>query len=63
MTIWAVVVAQLAEQSLPTPEIHSSHPVIALVFIEYFLTVNSIEKTNIKEKEPWNGPLKYFIII
>ena len=50
MTIWAVVVAQLAEQSLPTPEIHSSHPVIALVFKEYFLTVNSIEKTKIKKK-------------
>ena len=40
---WAVVVAQLAEWSLPTPEDCYSNPDISK------LTVNCIEKTKIKK--------------
>ena len=35
---WAVVVAQLAEWSLPTPEVRNSNPVIGNFFLnQYFL--------------------------
>ena len=30
--VWAVVVAQLVERSLPTPEVHVSNPVISKKF-------------------------------
>ena len=36
--------AQLVEQSLPTPEVCSSKPVIGTFLIEHLFTVNSIEK-------------------
>ena len=34
---WAVVVAQLVERLLPTPEVHGSNPVIGKIYIEHFL--------------------------
>ena len=46
------VVAQLVEQSLPTPEIRGSNPDIGKI-----LSANStIEKAKNKEKEAGNGP-------
>ena len=55
----AVVVAQLVEQSLPTPEVRSSNPVIGKIYIEHLLsTVLKFEKTKIEEKEAGNGPFK-----
>ena len=50
--IMAVVVAQLVEQLLPTPNVRGSNPVISKIYI----TVNCIEKTKIKKKEAGNGP-------
>ena len=38
LLIWAVVVAQLGEQSLPIPEVHSSNPVIGQIYIEHLFT-------------------------
>ena len=47
----AVVVAQLVEQLLPTPEVHGSNPVIVkLLYVEHLCTVNCFEKTKIKKK-------------
>ena len=43
---WAVVVAQLVEWSLPTPEISGSNP----AFGEILSTNCQIEKTKIKKK-------------
>ena len=55
-SFWALVVAQLDEQSLPTPEVCGSNPVIGKIYIRYlFVSVNCIEKTKIK-KETGNGP-------
>ena len=55
---WAAVVAQLAEQSLPIPEVRGSNLVIGKnVYIEHLFTVNCIEKTKIKEKEAVNGTI------
>ena len=49
---WAViVVAQLVEQSLRTPEACSSNRVIGKIYIEHLLKVNCIEKTKIKKTE------------
>ena len=46
--IWAVVVAQLVERSLPTPEIGGSNPDIGKT-----LSTNcTLEKTNIMKKRP-----------
>ena len=42
----AVVVAQLAEWSLPTPKVHGLNPDV------YFPIVNCIEKTEIKKERP-----------
>ena len=54
----AVVVAQLAERSLLTPEIHSSNPNIGNEnFQTYICQLLSREDKN-KEKEAGNGPLK-----
>ena len=51
--------AQLAERSLPIPEVHGSNPSSAKIYIEHF-TVNCIEKTKIvapnKERETGKGP-------
>ena len=54
-TLGAVVVAQLVEWSLPTPEVRSSKPVIGKLLYRIFNclpTVNFIEKTKIKKKRP-----------
>ena len=46
--IWAVVVAQLVERSLMTPEICSSDPGIG----EILSSIRTIEKTKINKKWP-----------
>ena len=51
---WGVVVAQVVDRSLPTPEVHCSNPVIGKNFIHLF-TVNFIKKTKMKKKEAGNG--------
>ena len=48
-----VVVAQLVERSLPTPEIHSSNPNIGKLYLSMVHW-----KDENKEKEAGNGPLK-----
>ena len=53
-------VAQLVERLLPIPEVQGSNPVIGKIYIEHLLTVNCIEKTEIKKKEAGNGSLKNF---
>ena len=45
---WAVVVAQLVEQSLPTPEISGSSPDFRIISS----TNCTIEKTKINKKRP-----------
>ena len=52
--LWAVVVAQLAEQLLPTPEIRGSNQDIGKVLSTY----STIEKTKIKNKWPGMAHLK-----
>ena len=47
---WAVVVAQLVERLLPTPEVRGSNPVIGKKLYWTF-NVNCFEKTKIKKKE------------
>ena len=51
---WAVVVAQLVERSLPTPEVHSSNPING----KLLFTVNCFEKTKIKKKRQVMSHLK-----
>ena len=48
---WAVVVAQLVEWSLLTPEVHGSNPVVGKLYI----LSNVLEKKKTK-KETENGP-------
>ena len=45
----AVVVAQLVERSLPTPEIHSSNPVIGGFIFTFICATNCIEKMKIQK--------------
>ena len=52
---WAVVVAQLAEWSLPIPEECGSNPVNFYGTFIYYIQY-CIEKTIIKETETGNGP-------
>ena len=40
-----MVVAQLAEQSLPKPDVHSLNPVVGKVYINHLFTVYYIEQT------------------
>ena len=47
-----MVVAELVERSLLTPEVWGSNPVISQIYIEHLFTVNFIEKTNIKKNRP-----------
>ena len=49
---WAVVVDQLVEQSLPTPEIRGSNPVIGKILSTQLSTNCIIEKTKIKKRMP-----------
>ena len=45
--VWAVVVAQLEERSLPTLVVRSSDPVISKLYVH---SVNCIEKSKINRK-------------
>ena len=49
---WAVVVAQLVEQFLPTPEVRGSNPVIGKFYITHILS------TVLKRREIGNSPFK-----
>ena len=49
-TTLAVVVAQLAERLLLTPEVYSSNPAIDKIYIDDSFTANFIEKTKINKK-------------
>ena len=51
MDSWAVVVAQLVEQSLPISEVRGSNPVIGKI-LYYTFTVNCMVLTIIKKKTP-----------
>ena len=52
-----MVVTQLVERLLLTPEVCGLNPVIGKIYIEHCLPkVNSIEKTKIKKKEAGIGP-------
>ena len=57
----AVVVAQLAERSLPTPEIRGSNPNIGNISNVFFCQLLSRKDKN-KEKEAGKGPLKKHIM-
>ena len=57
---WAVVVGQLAEQSLPTSEIRGSNPKISKV-LQMHVFVNCRKDEN-KEKESGNGPFKKKVV-
>ena len=50
-----MVVAQLVERLLPTPEVRSSFP-ISDINIGQYSTSCSLKKTKIKEKEAGKGP-------
>ena len=52
--LWAVVVAQLVEQSLPVLEVFGSFAVIGKLYIEQLLST-AFKKTKIKKKEASNG--------
>ena len=57
--IWAVVVTQLVERSLPTPEVHSSNPVIGKLFYQHLSVYCQLYwKDKNKEKEAGNGQFK-----
>ena len=57
-----IVVAQLVEQSLRTPEACSSNRVLGKIYIEHLLKVNCINKTKIKKTEAGDGPFLAFFI-
>ena len=54
----AVVVAQLAEQSLMTPEIRSLNPDIGNENFQMYICQLLFRKDKNKEKEAGNGPFK-----
>ena len=58
--IWAVVVAQLVERSLPTPEVRGSNPVIGKLLYIIFVYCQCKEKTKIMKKRPEMAHLKKF---
>ena len=53
-----MIVAQLAERSLSTPEVRGSNAIIGKICIEHLFTINCIEKTKVKKKEAVNGSFK-----
>ena len=54
---WDVVMAELAEQSLPSPQVHGSIPVIGEFLLGTFIYCQlCIAKTKIKGKEAGDGP-------
>ena len=42
----AVVVAQLAKRSLPTPEVPGSNPIISKIYIDKWITLKLIRNVN-----------------
>ena len=54
----AVVVAQLAERSLPTPEVRGSNPVLGKIYIEHCLLSTVLKRQEIKKKMPGMAHLK-----
>ena len=50
-----MVLAELAERSLLTPEVRGSNTVIGKISIEHLFTVKHIEKTKIKKQRPGMG--------
>ena len=50
---WAMVVPQLVEWLLPTPEVHGSNPAICKLYTYY---CQPCLKDENKVKETWNGP-------
>ena len=55
--LWAMVVAELAERSLPTPEILGLNPDIGNILNVFICQLLSRKDEN-KEKEAGNGPFK-----
>ena len=45
-----LVVAQLVERTLPTPEVGGSNPIVGKIYTEQLLTINCIEKMKMKKK-------------
>ena len=43
-SIWAVVVAQLVEWSLPMSQVHGSNPIIGILLYQTFICLEEIEK-------------------
>ena len=59
LNLWAVVVAQWVERSLPTSEIRSSNPVIGKFYLLLFALKSCVVKTKtVNEKEAGKGPFK-----
>ena len=54
---WAVVLALLVQQSLPTPEIRGSTPVIANFILQSTVLNNPNRKDKIKKKSAGKGPI------
>ena len=55
-TLLVVVVAQLVERSLPTPEVRGSNLVIGTL-LYYLYAINCIGNSKNEEKEAGNGPV------
>ena len=47
---WALVVAQLVEQTLPTPELDGSNPAFGKLLYTKICTVNFNEKMEVKKR-------------
>ena len=50
-----LVVAQLVERTLPTPEVGGSNPIVGKIYTEQLLTINCIEKMKMKKKRSRGG--------
>ena len=50
--LWAVVVAQLVERLLATPEIRGSNPAIGKIYIEQCLLSTVLKRQKINKKRP-----------
>ena len=60
---WAVVVTQLVERSLPTPEVHGSNPVIGKLLYGTFVHCQLYWKDENKETEARNGSFLTICVI
>ena len=54
-----MIVAQLAERSLPTSEDAGSNPLISNFYTEHVYTVDCFENAIIEKKRPGMAHLKY----